>query len=165
MIPFPSAMRRRLVLQIVACIAVFTTPTLALAQNDVSLVITPNRTEARKGDQVCFTLPLLNTTAKSLPGLSLNLFSQASDINFFLTSQGGEIHPSYTFWTVSLSPHQTMLIKARSQILTDSPDHAIRVLLSIGGQGYTIGNTAADIHILRRLPAAGVNAKFFQPIQ
>ena len=111
-----------------------------------------------RGDQVCFTLTVTNTATRALSGIQLNLFSDPSDINFFLTSNGGEIHPGRVFWTVSLMPGQSLSIKARSQILASAPGHIVRVYFSCGGQGLLTSATYADIVIQGRLlPVTGVD--------
>ncbi len=153
-------MKFRILLGLVAVVATVMIPNVSLAQSfgGVALTLVPCRTEAMRGDQVCFTITVTNGTNQTFSNLSLNLISDPLDINFFMTSNGGEIHPGHTFWTISLNPGQSLVIKARSQILASTPGKIVRVLLGVGGNGLLTQATYADIRILGRLlPVTGVD--------
>jgi hypothetical protein len=126
----------------------------------IYLSASPCRYYAKVGDQICYTITVQNLTDMSLSGMRMMLRFEYDDINFFLSSHGGEIHPGQVTWfDFSLQPREVKNVKLRSQILRVPANRIVRVTAMLDGQ-----RSNTDVHIMGLMPESGVENSFFEPL-
>lgn len=139
--------------------------TIRYIVQDVTVSIQPDKAEVLPGDEVCYTITLANLTPSPVTIGQFAITSNDKQINFFLASDDGEIHPGIIYWPLtSLNAESTRTIKARGRILDSKNGDLIRVsgflrITSITGSrgGY------ADVRVISRLPTTGADVRYFRP--
>ena len=133
--------------------------TASATMQGISITLTPHVSETYVGDQIVYTVTLRNDSASAVSGLRLRNYSRASEINFFLASDGGEIHPGRITWpTFALQPGQTKTVKMRSQILSAPRSGMIQTVVSVEGGVLTQPIYAyTTVYLPRVMPVTGAD--------
>jgi hypothetical protein len=158
----PSSRLRLIALSLFGSLAVMCTSSVAFAAGSthegISITLLPSAYEAIPGRQIVYTVTITNKTPFALSGLELINYSHSNEINFFLTSDGGEIHPRRITWSgLSLGANETKVIKMRSQILSFSEYPHIKTAVSLEGALLDTPIYAiSDVRLLGTLPTTGV---------